>query len=110
MFSQVLEKSLPQSVLAPWRAVLTAGFPRVWANIPRLLADPSCWIRARSPHSGSGTTLGGGLSCREPAGVSRCGGPRLGDFLAAHQPSTCWASMIFRTKGFGIASESDPQN
>ena len=24
--------------------------------------------------------------CREPEGVSRCGGPRLGDFLAAHQP------------------------
>src|SRR6516165_8322970 len=40
MFSRVLPKSLPQSVLAPWRAVLTAGFPRVWANIPRLSADP----------------------------------------------------------------------
>ena len=40
MFSQVLAKSLPQSVLAPWRAVLTAGFPKVWANIPRLLVDP----------------------------------------------------------------------
>jgi TnpA family transposase len=25
--------------------------------------------------------------CREPGGVSRCGGPRLGDFLAAHQPA-----------------------
>ena len=31
----------------------------------------SCWIRARSRHSGSGTTLRGGLPCREPAGVSR---------------------------------------
>src|SRR6266478_5273888 len=40
MFSQVLLKSLPKSVLAPWRAVLTAGFPKVWANIPRLLVDP----------------------------------------------------------------------
>ena len=36
MFSRVLPKSLPQSVLAPWRAVLTAGFPRV----PRLSVDP----------------------------------------------------------------------
>src|SRR5215469_6239861 len=36
MFSQVLLKSLAKSVLAPWRAVLTAGFPKVWANIPRL--------------------------------------------------------------------------
>ena len=27
----------------------------------------------------------GGLPCREPAGVSRCCGTRLGDFLAAHQ-------------------------
>jgi hypothetical protein len=35
MFSRVLPKSLPQSVVAPWRAVLT-----VWANIPRLLVDP----------------------------------------------------------------------
>ena len=43
----------------------------------------SCWIRARSRHSGSGTTSRGGLPCREPAGFSRCGGPRLGDFLAA---------------------------
>ena len=40
MFSQVLLKSLPQSVLAPWSAVLIAGFPKVWANIPRLLVDP----------------------------------------------------------------------
>jgi hypothetical protein len=40
MFSQVLLNSLPQSVLAPWRAVLTAGFPKVWANIPRLLVNP----------------------------------------------------------------------
>jgi hypothetical protein len=40
MFSQVLLKSLPKSVLSPWRAVLTAGFPKVWANIPRLLVDP----------------------------------------------------------------------
>jgi len=40
MFSRVLPKSLPQSVLAPWRAVLTAGFPKVWANIPRLSVDP----------------------------------------------------------------------
>src|SRR5215471_6650798 len=47
----------------------------------------SCWIRARSRYSGSDTTLRGGLPCREPAGVSRCGGPRLGDFLAAHQPA-----------------------
>src|SRR5260370_39315169 len=46
MFSQVLLKSLPKSVLAPWRAVLTAGFPKVWDNIPRLLVDPLCWIRA----------------------------------------------------------------
>jgi hypothetical protein len=29
MFSQVLPKSLPRSVLAPWRAVLTAGFPGI---------------------------------------------------------------------------------
>ena len=35
MFSRVLPKSLPQSVVAPWRAVLT-----VWANIPRLSVDP----------------------------------------------------------------------
>ena len=40
MFSRVLPKSLPQSVLAPWSAVLIAGFPKVWANIPRLLVDP----------------------------------------------------------------------
>src|SRR5260370_40150440 len=40
MFSQVLLKSLPQSVLAPWSAVLIAGFPKVWANTPRLLVDP----------------------------------------------------------------------
>ena len=40
MFSRVLPKSLPQSVLAPWRAVLTAGFPKVWAKIPRLSVDP----------------------------------------------------------------------
>src|SRR6201984_395817 len=40
MFSQVLLKSLPQSVLAPWSAVLIAGFPKVWASIPRLLVDP----------------------------------------------------------------------
>jgi hypothetical protein len=40
MFSQVLLKSLPQSVLAPWSAVLIAGFPKVWANIPRLSVDP----------------------------------------------------------------------
>jgi TnpA family transposase len=33
MFSQVLLKSLPQSVLAPWRAVLIAGFPKVWRLI-----------------------------------------------------------------------------
>jgi len=46
MFSQVLLKSLPQSVLAPWSAVLIAGFPKVWANIPRLLVDPFCWNRA----------------------------------------------------------------
>ena len=26
------------------------------------------------------------------------------------QHITCWASMIFRTKSCGIASESDPQN
>jgi hypothetical protein len=29
MFSPVLPKSLPQSVVAPWRAVLTAGFPAI---------------------------------------------------------------------------------
>jgi hypothetical protein len=29
MFSRVLPKSLPQSALAPWRAVLTAGFPAI---------------------------------------------------------------------------------
>jgi hypothetical protein len=29
MFSRVLPKSLPQSVLAPWRAVLTAGLPPI---------------------------------------------------------------------------------
>src|SRR5271165_5099818 len=40
MFSRALPKSLPKTVLAPWRAVLTAGFPKVWANIPRLLVDP----------------------------------------------------------------------
>jgi hypothetical protein len=40
MFSQVLLKGLPQSVLAPWSAVLIAGFPKVWANLPRLLVDP----------------------------------------------------------------------
>jgi hypothetical protein len=40
IFSRVLPKSLPKSVLGPWRAVLTAGFPKVWANIPRLLVDP----------------------------------------------------------------------
>src|SRR4029077_16178158 len=67
MFFQVLLKSLPQSVLAPWCAVLTAGFPKVWANIPRLLVDPFV------------------LESREPPGVCRCGGTRLGDFLAAHQ-------------------------
>ena len=37
----------------------------------------SCWIRTRSRHSGSGTTLRGGLPCREPAGVSRCCGTRM---------------------------------
>jgi hypothetical protein len=60
MFSQVLPKSLPRSVLAPWRAVLTAGFPKVgliYQGSPWIL---SCWIRARSRHSGSGTTLRGG--------------------------------------------------
>jgi len=31
MFSRVLPNSLPQSVLAPWRAVLTAGFRKVYA-------------------------------------------------------------------------------
>src|SRR6516164_4849108 len=40
LFSRVLPKSPPQSVLAPWRAVFTAGFPKVWANIPRLSVDP----------------------------------------------------------------------
>jgi hypothetical protein len=40
MFSQVLLKSLSQSILAPWCAVLTASFPKVWADIPRLLVDP----------------------------------------------------------------------
>ena len=35
MFSRVLLRSLPQSVVAPWRAVLT-----VWANIPRFSVDP----------------------------------------------------------------------
>ena len=55
MFSRVLPKSLPQSVLAPWCAVLTAGFPKVWANIPRLLVDPFV------------------LESCEPPGVSRCG-------------------------------------
>jgi hypothetical protein len=29
MFSTVLLKSLPQSVLAPWRAVLSAGFSAI---------------------------------------------------------------------------------
>ena len=38
MFSRVLAKSLPQSVLAPWRAVLTGGFPRVWAKHPKALS------------------------------------------------------------------------
>src|ERR1700732_4842855 len=37
----------------------------------------SCWIRARSRHSGSGTTLRGGLPCREPAGVSRMRWPSV---------------------------------
>ena len=37
MFSLVLLKSLPQSVLAPSRAVLTAGFPKVWAYMPKAL-------------------------------------------------------------------------
>ena len=37
MFSQVLLKSLPQSVPG---TVLIAGLPKVWANIPRLLVDP----------------------------------------------------------------------
>jgi hypothetical protein len=30
VFSQVLLKSLPQSVLAPWSTVLIAGFPKWW--------------------------------------------------------------------------------
>jgi hypothetical protein len=33
MFSRVLPKSYPKAFLAPWCAVLTAGFPKVWANI-----------------------------------------------------------------------------
>jgi hypothetical protein len=39
MFSRVLPKSLAKAF---WDrgAVLTAGFPKVWANIPRLLVDP----------------------------------------------------------------------
>src|ERR1700752_2745154 len=39
MFSRVLPKSLAKAF---WHggAVLTAGFPKVWANIPRLLVDP----------------------------------------------------------------------
>ena len=40
MFSRVLPKSLPQSVPAPGLAVLTAGSPKVWANVPRLSMDP----------------------------------------------------------------------
>ena len=31
--------------------------------------------------------VGRDRGCREPRGVSRCGGPRLGGFLAAHQPA-----------------------
>jgi hypothetical protein len=40
MFSQVLLKSLLKAFWHPWSAVLIAGFPKVWANIPRLLVDP----------------------------------------------------------------------
>ena len=126
MFSRVLPKSLAKAF---WHrgAVLTAGFPKVWANIPRLLVDPfvldsrsfapfrftravsvgnpreflqaekedqemaeACKRLIKKLHhllelSLPVAKVGRDRGCRDPAGVSRCCGTRLGDFLAAHQ-------------------------
>ena len=127
MFSRVLPKSLAKAF---WHrgAVLTAGFPKVWANIPRLLVDPFVldsrsfapfrftravsvgnpreFIQAEKEDQEMAEAyaahqklhhlrelslpvakVGRDRGCREPPGVSRCGGPRLGDFLTAHQPA-----------------------
>ena len=86
MFSRVLPKSYPK-VFWHRGAVLTAGFPKVWANVPRLLVDPFV------------------LDSRSFAPF------RFRHDLARRPPNSDINSpMIFRTKSCWIASESDPQN
>src|SRR5271166_5467343 len=72
MFFQVLLKSLPQSVLAPWSAVLIAGFPKVWANIPRLLVDPFV-LESRSQYDFSDEKLQDNVGIRPQKLVKNLG-------------------------------------
>ena len=65
MFSRVLPKSYPKAVLAPWCAVLTVGFPKVWANIPRLLVDPFV-LESRSQYEFSDEKLQDNVGIRPP--------------------------------------------